>query len=79
MSLLVKYINLSMFCLSITFLNEANAGCARCAEIEKEREEERATKGIQTPGYYDQDHKDKISSINQTTSVKEAIPKQIQK
>ena len=51
---------------------DSYAYCAKCAAIEKQREEEKALKGSQPPNYYDQDHRDKITFIEEK---QEAIKK----
>ena len=55
-------INVAMF--SLFFVGQSHAFCAKCAAIEKEREEERAANKTKQSGYYDDEHQDQISTVN---------------
>lgn len=66
-----KVSSLIVITLSTLSLNEANAFCAKCAKIEQERAEEQAKAGPQPVRYYDEEFKNQITPVNNTSTSPE--------
>ena len=68
MTLLSQIFTINFAVLSIFLPMQSHAYCAKCAAIEQKRAEENALNGPQPQRYYDQDYKDKITTINKSST-----------